>query len=162
MNVAHDQPRLHVALYQPQIPHNTGNVGRTCVAVDAKLWLVRPLAFRLDDQRLRRAGLDYWQHLDWEAVDDWLALQQRLPRRRYWCFTKHAERSHFDVAYREGDVLLFGSETQGLPAAIWQATPETALRIPMRGPVRSLNLSNAVAVAVYEAIRQLQRIPDAP
>jgi tRNA (cytidine/uridine-2'-O-)-methyltransferase len=148
------EPRLHIVLYQPEIPPNTGAVGRTCVAVGAKLWLVRPLGFRIDAKHLRRAGLDYWQHLEWEAVDDWPALAARLSAARFWYFTKAARREYTDAAYRPGDALVFGSETNGLPASLLEASPDHALRIPIRDDVRSLNLSCAVAVAAYEAVRQ--------
>jgi len=138
------KPRLHVVLHQPEIPYNTGSVGRTCVAIGAKLWLVRPLGFRVDDYYLRRAGLDYWQHLEWEVVDDWDSLLEHLPCERYWYFSKKADQSYAQAEFAEGDVLVFGSESQGLPTN----------RIPTRDEVRSLNLSNAVAVAGYEALRQ--------
>ena len=143
-----------IVLYQPEIPPNTGAVGRTCVAVGAKLWLVRPLGFRVDERTLRRAGLDYWEHLEWEVVDDWNALATRLPLERAWYFTKTATRVHFDVPMNQGDVLVFGSETAGLPPSILTQHAERTLRIPTRPQVRSLNLSNAVAVAAYEAQRQ--------
>jgi len=152
--VVNYEPRLHVVLYQPEIPPNTGAVGRTCVAVGAKLWLVRPLGFRVDTKTLRRAGLDYWQHLEWDIVDDWSSLVERLPQRQFWYFTKTATVSYLDVAYEPGDVLVFGSETQGLPSSILEQNRGRALRIPIRPQVRSLNLSNAVAVAAYEALRQ--------
>lgn len=147
-------PALHVVLHQPEIPHNTGSVGRTCVAVGMKLWLVRPLGFRLDDYYLRRAGLDYWPHLEWDAVDDWTALLQRLDPRRRWLFSKRAERSYLDVAYQREDVLVFGNESQGLPERLLAEHPDQTLRIPTRDQVRSLNLSNAVAIVAYEAMRQ--------
>ena len=149
------EPRLHIVLFQPEIPQNTGNVGRTCVAVGAKLWLVRPLGFRLDAKHLRRAGLDYWEHLEWEAVDDWDGACASLPGDEYWYFTKSAARPYTDAAFRTGDVLVFGSETQGLPSTLLAPWPDRTLRIPIRPQVRSLNLSCAVGVAAYEAVRQL-------
>jgi tRNA (cytidine/uridine-2'-O-)-methyltransferase len=149
------EPRLHVVLHQPEIAYNTGSVGRTCVAAHAKLWLVRPLGFRVDDYYLRRAGLDYWERLAWEAVDDWSALVAALPARR-WLFTKQAQRSFWDVDYRPGDALVFGSESAGLPDSLQRAEADALVRIPTSDDVRSLNLSNAVAVAVYEAQRQWQ------
>jgi tRNA (cytidine/uridine-2'-O-)-methyltransferase len=147
-------PVLHVVLYQPEIPHNTGSVGRTCVAVGAKLWLVRPLGFRVDDYYLRRAGLDYWERLVWQVVDNWEALAAVLPAGRRWLFTKKARASYLDVEYSRGDVLVFGSESAGLPQHLLEAHADSQLRIPIRSDVRSLNLSNSVAVAAYEALRQ--------
>ncbi len=148
-------PCLHVVLVQPEIPQNTGNIARTCVAVGARLWLVRPLGFRLDDHHLRRSGLDYWEHLDWQAVDSWGDLESLLGPGHRWYFTRHARRLHYQATFSQGDVLIFGGETKGLPRSIL-GDPEqaSALRIPMASQVRSLNLSNAVAVAAYEAIRQ--------
>jgi tRNA (cytidine/uridine-2'-O-)-methyltransferase len=151
-------PCLHIVLYQPEIPHNAGSVGRTCVAVGAKLWLVGPLGFRTDDYYLRRAGLDYWQHLLWEVVDDWTALLARLPPCEPWLFTKTAKTLYTAACYQRADVLVFGNESAGLPQPILDAYPERRLRIPTRPQVRSLNLSNAVAVAAYEAQRQWQRL----
>ncbi len=156
------EPLLHIVLFQPEIPYNTGSVGRTCVAAGAKLWLVRPLGFRLDDYYLRRAGLDYWPHLEWEAVDDWAALVERLPAVAPYFFTKTATRSYSDVAYQTGDVLIFGSESQGLPASILEPNRERALRIPIRSAARSLNLSNSVAIAVFVARRQWDATLGAP
>lgn len=149
------EPLLHVVLFQPEIPHNTGSVGRTCVAAGAKLWLVRPLGFRLDDYYLRRAGLDYWQHLEWEAVDDWAALAEKLPQRKPWFFTKTADASYRDARFEAGDVLVFGNESQGLPPSLMAANPQRLLRIPIRPQARSLNLSNAVGIVTFEALRQL-------
>jgi tRNA (cytidine/uridine-2'-O-)-methyltransferase len=148
------EPRLHVVLYQPEIPYNTGSVGRTCVAVGAKLWLVRPLGFRIDDYHLRRAGMDYWERLEWEVVDDWDALVAALPNAQPWLFTKKAECSYLDASYEPGAVLVFGSESAGLPDSMLAANRDRLLRIPIRSAVRSLNLSNSVAVAAYEAMRQ--------
>lgn len=146
---------MHVVLIHPEIPQNTGNIGRTCVAVHAKLWLVGPLGFRLDDHHLRRAGLDYWQHLQWEVVPNWSALLAQLPDARMWYFSRHAERLYTTVVFQPQDVLVFGSETRGLPASIWdQAPAEHRLRIPTTQDVRSLNLACSVAVACYELVRQ--------
>jgi len=148
-------PLLHIVLYQPEIPYNTGSVGRTCVALGAKLWLVRPLGFRLDAHHLRRAGLDYWQHLNWQVVDDWVELTRHLPTTGHWYFTKFGQSHYTEAIYQAGDVLVFGRESQGLPAEITAPADGRRLRIPTRKDVRSLNLSNAVAVAGYEALRQL-------
>ena len=148
------EPLLHIVLHQPEIPHNTGAVGRTCVATGCKLWLVRPLGFRVDDYYLRRAGLDYWEHLEWDVVDDWAALTAQLGPRVPYLFSKSAARSYLDASYQPGDVLVFGSESAGLPATITAVHQDRLLRIPIRPQVRSLNLSNAVAVAVFEAQRQ--------
>jgi len=148
------EPLLNVVLYQPDIPQNTGNIGRTCVAVGAKLWLIRPLGFRLDEKHLRRAGMDYWQHLDWEAVDSWSEVETRLPDARVWCLTKFATRLVWEAEFSPGDILLFGSETRGLPEAIRESLPRRNLKLPMRDIVRSLNLASTVNSVVYEAVRQ--------
>jgi tRNA (cytidine/uridine-2'-O-)-methyltransferase len=148
------EPLLHVVLHQPDIPQNTGNIGRTCVAVGAKLWLVRPLGFLLDEKHLRRAGMDYWPLLDYEAVGSWDEVQQRLPDARVWCLTKTATRLVWEAEFRPGDILLFGSETRGLPAAILDEDPQRNLKLPMRPEVRSLNLASTVNTVVYEAVRQ--------
>lgn len=147
-------PALHVVLYQPEIPYNTGSVGRTCVALGAKLWLVRPLGFRLDDYYLRRAGLDYWEHLAWEAVDDWDALVEKLPAKRPWLFTKTGSLPYTAARFEQDDILVFGRESSGLPRSILDACPDRRLRIPIRPEARSLNLSNSVAIALFEAQRQ--------
>ncbi|MCA9117408.1 MAG: tRNA (cytidine(34)-2'-O)-methyltransferase [Planctomycetaceae bacterium] len=148
------EPLLHVVLHQPEIPQNTGNIGRTCVAVGARLWLVRPLGFRVDERHLRRAAMDYWQYLDWEAVEDWPTVEQRLPGRTVWCLTKTATRPVWEATFSPGDVLLFGSESRGLPASIRQQYRPTSLMLPMRPEVRSLNLASTVNTVVYEAVRQ--------
>jgi tRNA (cytidine/uridine-2'-O-)-methyltransferase len=149
-------PSFHIVLVEPEIAENTGGIGRTCVAIGAKLWLVRPLGFRLDDRRLRRAGLDYWQHLDWEAVEDWPALVARMAGRRPWLLSKTAERSYTAARFAAGDWLVFGSESRGLPPSLLAADSDRCLRIPMRAEARSLNLSVSVAVVAYEAVRQCQ------
>lgn len=150
------EPRLHIVLHQPEIAYNTGSVGRTCVATHAKLWLVRPLGFRVDDYYLRRAGLDYWERLEWQVADDWQALAAALPARRKWLFTKFAERSFWDIQFEPGDALVFGSESAGLPESLHREYADSLVRIPTTDGVRSLNLSNSVAIAVYEALRQWQ------
>jgi tRNA (cytidine/uridine-2'-O-)-methyltransferase len=136
-------------------------VGRTCVATGAKLWLVEPLGFRLDDYYLRRAGLDYWPSLEWEVVPDWPALTTRLAEGRFWFFSKSASRDYLDVRFQPGDVLVFGNESAGLPESLRAAAGDRLLRIPIRPQVRSLNLSNAVAVVLYEALRQQGALPGA-
>ena len=147
-------PLVHIVLHQPEIPPNTGAIGRTCVAVGAKLWLVRPLGFQVDAKTLRRAGLDYWKHLEWEVADDWNDLTDKLTSPRVWYFSKTATREYTEVEYQPGDALVFGSETRGLPASMLD-NQDTALRIPIRDDVRSLNLSCSVAIAAYEALRQM-------
>jgi tRNA (cytidine/uridine-2'-O-)-methyltransferase len=153
---------FHIVLFEPEIHANAGNVGRTCLALGAKLWLVRPLGFRLDDHHLRRAGLDYWERLDWEAVENWDALIGRLPPRSPWLFTKTAGRLYTEVLYQAGDILVFGSESRGLPASLLETSPDRCLRIPMRPEVRSLNLAVTVAVAAFEALRQCSAVSTVP
>lgn len=154
-------PRLHVVLYQPEIPYNTGSVGRTCVAVGAKLWLVRPLGFRVDDYYLRRAGLDYWQHLQWEVVDDWAKLLEHLPAERHWYFSKKATRPFTTGSFQPDDVLVFGCESSGLPPDLLEAHPRRRTYVPVRRGVRSLNLANVVSLGVYTAlVRAGVALPD--
>jgi tRNA (cytidine/uridine-2'-O-)-methyltransferase len=155
-----DDPLIHLVLYEPEIPHNAGAVGRTCVAIGAKLWLVRPLGFRVDDRQLRRAGLDYWQHLQWEAVDDWDHLMRRLGHPTPWLFSKTAHTLYTDVRFCRGDVLVFGSESQGLPPSLRQAHPDRCLRIPIRPEARSLNLSVSAGIVAFEARRQMGMVND--
>lgn len=145
-----------MVLYQPEIPQNTGNIGRTCVALNAKLWIVRPAGFRLDDKQLQRAGLDYWQHLDWEAVDSWDIMTTKMNMSRIWFLTKFGTTSYTSVSYSIGDWLVFGTESRGLPESIRTRHSERCLSLPMIGPVRSLNLSVAVGVAMFEAHRQFE------
>src|SRR5262245_56265556 len=153
------EPLLNVVLHQPEIPPNTGNIGRSCVAIGAKLWLVKPLGFEISEKQVRRAGLDYWPYLEWEAVENWQELTHRLAEPlaagRAWFFTKTATRLYTDAAYKKGDMLVFGSESAGLPREILEPSRDRAIRVPMREEVRSLNLSAVAAVAMYEAVRQI-------
>ena len=147
---------LHVILFQPEIPPNTGNVIRLCANAGASLHLIRPLGFELDHAKLRRAGLDYHEFVDVMAHDDLHACLEFLQRPRVFAFTSHATRLYTDTRFADGDALLFGRETRGLPGEILATIPESRrLRLPMQPDNRSLNLSNAVAIAVYEAWRQL-------
>ena len=147
---------MHVVLHQPDIPQNTGNIGRTCVAVGAKLWLVRPLGYQLDDRYLKRAGMDYWQHLNWEAVDSWQDVKNKLAdrERQIWYLTRFADRLVWDAGFAQGDILLFGSESRGLPESIHAEQPAHRMKLPMLENVRSLNLASTVNTVVYEAVRQ--------
>lgn len=147
---------LHVILHRPEIPPNTGNVIRLCANTGADLHLVRPLGFELDDKRMRRAGLDYHEYAKLAVHDDLQACLESLGHPRVFALTTRATRRPTDVAFATGDALLFGRETAGLPDAVLDALPpEQRLRLPMRAGSRSLNLSNAVAVTVFEAWRQL-------
>jgi tRNA (cytidine/uridine-2'-O-)-methyltransferase len=147
---------LHVILHRPEIPPNTGNVIRLCANTGAALHLVRPLGFELDDARLRRAGLDYHEYARVAVHDDLPACLAALDMPRVFAFTTRGTVAHVDVRYAEGDALLFGCETAGLPGEVLESIPAAQrLRLPMCPDSRSLNLSNTVAVAVYEAWRQL-------
>ena len=148
-------PILHVVLHQPEIPPNTGNVIRLCANSGARLHLIRPLGFQLDDARLRRAGLDYHEFATLSVHDDLAAFIDAIAPTRLFAVSTRGTTRYDQVEYANGDALMFGSETRGLPAAVLDALPEDRrLRLPMRPDNRSLNLSNAVAVVVYEAWRQ--------
>ncbi len=146
---------LQVVLFQPEIPPNTGNIARLCAATGAGLHLVRPLGFSVDDKQLKRAGLDYWHLLSITYHDSFQELRHQSQGGRFYYFTTKAQRSHSEQIYADGDYLVFGPETRGLPAEILALEPEHSLRIPMIDEARSLNLSNSVAVVLYEALRQL-------
>ncbi len=149
------RPRLHVVLVEPEIALNTGSIGRTCVAAGAMLWLVRPLGFRLDDRHLRRAGLDYWDQLQWRVVNGLDDVIAQLGRERLWSFSTKVETTYTSVVYQPGDVLIFGPESRGLPRHWLDEQGSRALRIPIRPEARSLNVANAVAIAAFEALRQI-------
>ena len=144
----------HLVLYQPEIPQNAGNIARTAAALGWPLHLIRPLGFRLKDPRLKRAGLDYWPHVDLRLHDSWEAFGESLPQGvRVWAFSAKGKTSLYQVRFQPEDYLLFGPETRGLPPEVLGRFPD--VHIPMPGPVRSLNLAVAVGVAAYEAYRQL-------
>ena len=146
---------FNVILYQPEIPPNTGNVIRLCANTGAQLHLIRPLGFELDDKQLRRAGLDYHEYASLRVHDDLATCLQTLPDARLFAYSTKGTRPYHEVRYQVGDALLFGPETRGLPADVLQSLPaEQRLRLPMLAHNRSLNLSNTVAIAVYEAWRQ--------
>ncbi|QEH34165.1 tRNA (cytidine(34)-2'-O)-methyltransferase [Aquisphaera giovannonii] len=147
--------RLHVVLHEPEIAANTGAIGRTCVAVGARLWLVRPLGFHLDERSLRRAGLDYWEHLDYRVVDRLQDAALAIGPDRLWSFSTKGQVAHTEAAFAPGDGLVFGPESRGLPPSWLGERPGRTLRIPMRPEARSLNLANAASIAVYECIRQI-------
>ena len=145
---------LNIVLVEPQIPQNTGNISRTCAVTGAKLHLVRPLGFEVSDKHLKRAGLDYWDKLDityYDGLDDFL---EKNREEKMFFFTTKAKQSYTDVKYPGRVFIVFGKETKGLPEELLYANPEKCVRIPMRDTLRSLNLSNSVAVAVYEVLRQ--------
>ena len=149
-----DKAPFHVILVEPEIAWNTGAIGRTCVAVGARLWLVRPLGFQLSDRHRKRAGLDYWDHLDWQAVDSFEEVEQAVGRHRLWFFSTKAETPYTHARFQPGDGLVFGPESRGLPTQwLLNHAPRT-LRIPIRPEARSLNLAVSAAVALFEAVRQ--------
>ena len=145
---------LHVALIEPKIPPNTGNIARLCVATESPLHLIEPLGFSLDDADVRRAGLDYWDQLDLWVHPHWRAFRDAMDRERCLYFSSNATLDYWDAPYRANSCLVFGSETEGMPTKILEKHPERCFRIPMSGPVRSLNLSTAAGIVLYEAIRQ--------
>jgi tRNA (cytidine/uridine-2'-O-)-methyltransferase len=147
--------RLNVILFEPEIAANTGAIGRTCVAAGACLYLVRPLGFHLDDRHLRRAALDYWEHLDLRVVNSLDDARVAIEPGRLWYFSTKAVRHYTDAAFAVGDALVFGPETRGLPQRLLAEAADHALRIPIRAEARSLNLANAVAIGVFEAVRQI-------
>jgi tRNA (cytidine/uridine-2'-O-)-methyltransferase len=146
---------LHVALIQPKIPPNTGNIARLCAATDTPLHLIGPLGFSIDEREVKRAGLDYWDKVDLWVHPDWFAFRDAISRERCLYFSAHAENDYRRAPFRDRGVLVFGNETEGMPARILEKHPRHCFRIPMPGEVRSLNLANAVSIVLYEALRQL-------
>ena len=145
--------QLNIVLVEPEIPQNTGNIARTCAATNARLHLIEPLGFKVDDRSLKRAGLDYWQYLDityYKSLDDFFEKNEGA----FFYFTTKALNRHTDVVYPDNAYLFFGKETAGLPEELLKANPDKCVRIPMQNDARSLNLSNSVAIGVYEVLRQ--------
>ena len=148
---------FHVVLVHPEIPPNTGNIGRLCLATGSRLHLVKPLGFSIDDRTLKRAGLDYWKEVDVVVWDSFEQLQnEQVSKARFFFLTTKSNRPYYDVKFRTGDFLVFGRETKGLPESLLARHEEELLTIPMRG-TRSLNLATAVGIVLFEAMRQQQR-----
>ena len=145
---------FHIVMVEPEIPQNTGNVARTCSVTGSSLHLIRPLGFSVDDKHLKRAGLDYWYTLDISYFDSLEELQALHPDARFFYASTHAQNRYTDTVFRDGDFLVFGKETAGLPKDLLAKNADHAIRIPMGAHQRSLNLSNSVAIVLYEALRQ--------
>lgn len=148
---------MHVVLIEPEIPPNTGNIARLCAATRTRLHLIEPLGFKLDDARLKRAGMDYWRHVQWQRWPHWAAFREHLAfPARLWFIESGGPRRYSEVRFDPDDYLVFGRETAGLPEKLYAADPERWLRIPMFNPqARSLNLCNCVSIVLFEALRQM-------
>ena len=148
---------LHVVLVEPEIPPNTGNIGRLCLAVGAHLHLVKPLGYSLDDRELKRAGLDYWKDVTVSVWENFAEMQAAQPAdARFFFLTTKATHAYWDIAFRDGDIVVFGRESKGLPAELLAANADRCITIPMNpSSVRSLNLSTAAGIVVYEMVRQI-------
>lgn len=145
---------LNIVLYQPEIPANTGNIGRTCVATNTRLHLIEPLGFRLSEKEIRRAGMDYWDYLDLHRYINFEEFQQKNPEAKIWMATTKAKSVYSEVQYGPNDYIMFGKESAGIPEEILIDYPKTCIRIPMMDTIRSLNLSNSVSIVLYEVLRQ--------
>lgn len=145
---------MHIVLHQPEIPGNTGNIGRTCVATGTPLHLIEPLGFRLDEKSIRRVGMDYWKDLDVRRYMNYADFLEKNPGARIWMATTKARKSYTEVTYGPEDYIMFGRESAGIPEEILVENEESCIRIPMLSAIRSLNLSNSAAVILYEALRQ--------
>ena len=146
--------KLNIVLYEPEIPYNTGNIGRTCVATGTRLHLIEPLGFKLNEKALKRAGMDYWNDLDVTTYIDYQDFLEKNPGVKIYMATTKAHKVYTDVEYEPDCYIMFGKESAGIPEEILKANPDTCVRIPMIGETRSLNLSNSVAIVLYEALRQ--------
>jgi tRNA (cytidine/uridine-2'-O-)-methyltransferase len=145
---------MHVVLVEPEIPPNTGNVSRTCAVTGSTLHLVEPLGFSVEDKKLKRAGLDYWHSLKLQMHPDVEQFMQSVESKNFWFLTTKGAKTYTDISYQSEDYLIFGKETAGLPRELLEKYPERCVRIPMGHDIRSLNLSNSVAIVLYEALRQ--------
>ncbi len=145
---------MHIVLHEPEIPANTGNIGRTCVATGTSLHLIEPLGFHLDEKSVKRAGMDYWPKLDLHRYMNYQTFLTENPGAKIWMATTKAKRSYSDVTFGPDDFIMFGKESAGIPEEILVDHEETCIRIPMLEDIRSLNLSNSVAIVLYEALRQ--------
>lgn len=145
---------MHIVLHQPEIPGNTGNIGRTCVATGTALHLIEPLGFRLDEKSIRRAGMDYWHQLEVYRYTNFREFMERHPGAKIWMATTKAQHAYTEVTYGADDFIMFGKESAGIPEEILVEHEEGCIRIPMLPAIRSLNLSNAVSIVLYEALRQ--------
>lgn len=145
---------MHIVLHQPEIPANTGNIGRTCVATNTSLHLIEPLGFRLDEKAIKRAGMDYWEHLDVHTYVNYEDFMRSHPGAKVWYATTKARHCYTDVSFGPDDFIMFGKESAGIPEEILVENEESCIRIPMESAIRSLNLSNSVAIVLYEALRQ--------
>ncbi len=145
---------MHIILHQPEIPANTGNIGRTCVASGTSLHLIEPLGFRLNEKDIKRAGMDYWEHLQVQRYINFEEFNKTHPDAKIWMATTKAKLTYTDVNYGPDDFIMFGKESAGIPEEILVDHADTCIRIPMLSKIRSLNLSNSVAIVLYEALRQ--------
>lgn len=145
---------LNIVLHEPEMPANTGNIGRTCVAAGARLHLIEPLGFQINEKQLKRAGLDYWDKLDVTIYDDFNDFLEKNPGAKIYMATTKSKQKYTDVNYEEDAYIMFGKESAGIPEEILLDYKETAVRIPMFPEIRSLNLANSVAIVLYEALRQ--------
>ena len=145
---------MNIVLHEPEIPANTGNIGRTCVATGTSLHLIKPLGFDISDKAVRRAGMDYWKELDLHVYENFEEFVEKNPGARIYMATTKARKAYTEVEYKGNDFIMFGKESAGIPEEILVKYEETSVRIPMIGEIRSLNLSNSVSIILYEALRQ--------
>lgn len=147
---------LNIVLFQPEIPQNTGNIGRTCVLTNSKLHIIKPMGFKIDDKSVRRAGLDYWSQLEYALYDSYEEIRNKYKESNFYFCTTKGEKFYDEIIFKDGDFLVFGRESSGLPDYIREDNKECCIRVPMiNTSTRSLNLSNTVSIIAYEALRQM-------